>query len=120
MSELQTIRANGEMVLLPRARYEELLAQAETGRDIAEAKAARMDIENGGELLAEAFVEKLLSTDCPLREWRRYRGYSQLQLAKKSGIRQSTISGIEQGKSPRLDTARAIADALDCDIDDLF
>lgn len=48
-------------------------------------------------------------------------GLSQMQLAKKTGLRQATIADIETGKSDcRISTLQTIAVALDCDIADLF
>ena len=55
-----------------------------------------------------------------MREWRTYRGLSQEKLAEAVGVRQATISAIEAGSVPRVDTARKIAGALACDLEDLF
>ena len=53
---------------------------------------------------------------------RESRNFSQAELARRSGVKQSVICFIEQGKTkhPRLDTARALAKALRCKLDDLF
>ena len=45
------------------------------------------------------------------------RDISQNMLALRSGVKQRTISGIITGNSPRLDTAAALADALDISLD---
>lgn len=57
-----------------------------------------------------------------LQAKRECRKYSQAELARRSGVKQSVICFIEQGKTknPRLDTARALAKALRCKVDDLF
>jgi len=49
-----------------------------------------------------------------LAELMRQRSWSQMELAKKSGISQKQISNLLSGKqSPSLDTAEAIAQAFD-------
>lgn len=56
-----------------------------------------------------------------LRELRRRRGLSQKDLAKKSGIGQDSISGIESGRhEARPSTLRRLAEALGVEVEDLF
>jgi transcriptional regulator with XRE-family HTH domain len=38
-----------------------------------------------------------------LREYRQRRGLSQAQLARMAGVRQATVSGLETGKSRRIE-----------------
>lgn len=45
------------------------------------------------------------------------RNISQNMLALRSGVKQTTISGIINGSAPRLDTAAALADALGVSLD---
>lgn len=114
---VQTFVANGDMVILSRADYERLVERAEALDDLRvfdESEAA------DEEAFPAEFAKALLETDCPLRVWRKYRGLTQAQLAKVAHVRQGTISGIEKGASPKLATARTLAEALRCDIDDLF
>ena len=121
MSSLHTFKATGEMVILPKEEYETLLAHHESSADDIAFDEAVAEHEAGAEVFPEEFVEKLLVTHAPLREWRIYRGMSQVDLAGLAGIRQATISAIENGTtSPRIDTAKKIAVALNCDLDDLF
>lgn len=48
-------------------------------------------------------------------------GFSQEQLAKRSGIGRVTLARIETGEhSPRMDTLRAIARGLGCDVKELL
>ena len=49
-----------------------------------------------------------------IRELRLKRGWSQSELARRAGVKQSIISYIENGKTknPRIDTLSAIATAL--------
>ena len=120
MNTPQTFRATGDMVILPREEYETLLKSREAEGDVRAFDEAVADIEAGGELLPASFVEKLLDTDSPVREWRIYRGLSQTRLAEAVGVRQASISAIEAGSVPRVDTAQRIAEVLNCDLDDLF
>jgi transcriptional regulator with XRE-family HTH domain len=49
------------------------------------------------------------------------KGWSQKDLADKSGVGQDTISGIESGKhEPRPSTLRKLAEALDAEVVDFF
>ena len=49
-----------------------------------------------------------------LKEFRQHRGLSQAQLARMVGVRQATVSGLETGKSRRveLDLLEKLAKAL--------
>lgn len=56
-----------------------------------------------------------------LREIRKHRGITQVQLAEIIGVEQSTISQWETGRSqPSLKIAVKIANALGCKVDDLI
>ena len=56
-----------------------------------------------------------------LRLIRTTRNYTQIQMAEKLGISQSTYSEYEAGNlSPDLDTLESISDVLDCSMDELF
>ena len=54
-------------------------------------------------------------------EIRTQRGFSQQELARRSGVKQSIISDIERGKTanPRIDTLQKLAAALGCTLDEL-
>ncbi len=55
-----------------------------------------------------------------LREKRHARGLTQMQLAEKANVSQSVIAQFERGsKQPTIPTAKAIADALDCELSEL-
>ncbi len=120
MMDIQVFEANGEMVILPRKHYEALVRQRENEDDARAFDEAVAEIEAGEEMFPAGFVERLLETDSPVREWRTYRGLSQEKLAEAAGVRQATISAIEAGSVPKVDTARKIAEALGCDLEDLF
>jgi len=51
-----------------------------------------------------------------IREKRRKSGLSQEQLAAKIGVRQKTLSGIENARSARLDTLLRILAVLDLEL----
>ena len=120
MTELQTFNATGDMVIVSREEYDALIGRLENEEDERDFSKAIAEINAGAELLDGDFVGRLLETDSSLREWRVYRGLSQTELAEASEVRQATISAIERGSVPRVDNARRIANALDCDLDDLF
>ena len=124
MSEVQYIKVDGKpaYAVLPVEDYNRLVlvaAATASETDYFETLAA---IKSGKEETFPAeFVDQLLETDSPLREWRKYRGMTQLELASASGLSQGAIAQIETGKrNPTVDTARKFASALNCDIDDLF
>jgi transcriptional regulator with XRE-family HTH domain len=52
--------------------------------------------------------------------WRIRRGLAQTELAEQTGIGRANISRVENGGETHLKTARLIAQALDCTIDDLM
>lgn len=107
-----------EMVVLPARDYERLLALAEDGEDIADALAiqARIDAGEGtmpGEVLNLILDEKL----SPLAAWRRYRGLSQAELARRAGLSQVWVSRIEAGGGyGSRATRRKLAEALDAPV----
>lgn len=55
-----------------------------------------------------------------LRAERARKGWSQEQLATRSGVTPATISRIESGKDPLFSTATKLARALGCPIDSLL
>lgn len=58
---------------------------------------------------------------CLIRDRRLAKGWTQLQLEEKSGVRTPDISAYEnEVEIPMLPKAKAIAYALDCTIDELF
>ena len=50
-----------------------------------------------------------------VREMRETLGWSQRELARRSGVRHATISEAERGRSINLTTLEKLADALDID-----
>jgi transcriptional regulator with XRE-family HTH domain len=56
----------------------------------------------------------------PLRGYRAGQGFSQAELARVAGLSRETISRLEQGATPRLATAHALAAALGAPIGVIF
>ncbi len=56
----------------------------------------------------------------PLRAYRAGQGFSQAELAEIAGLSRETISRLEQGATPRLATAHAIATALGAPLTAIF
>lgn len=104
-----------QMVVLPAEDFAKL-KQGFGGAELrAEAKAALRDIEAGigtmpGEVLDLILDENLTAVGA----WRRYRGLSQAELARKAGLSQVFVSKIERGESHGTSkTRKALANALD-------
>ncbi len=56
-----------------------------------------------------------------LRQWRKFRGLSQEELAAHAGVKHSTISRLENGVSAwNQDTIEILADVLDCSPSELI
>ena len=123
--DIQHVELAGQpFVLIPRRDFDALAALQEDADDLAAfdaAMAARADDE---ESFSEAFVDQLLEASNQgeplLPIWRKYRGLTQTQLADAAGVTQVYISDIESGKKEgSVRVLKAIAECLDCDLDDL-
>lgn len=102
--------------VIPLDEYERLIRMNADAEDIAEAHAA-LDEED----IPIEVVDRILAGENRVLVWREFRSLTQKALAERAGIRQASVSEIEAGKSsPRMSTARRLADVLDVDIDDLF
>jgi len=56
----------------------------------------------------------------PIKGWRLFRNLTQSELAEKTGLKQTHVSLMESNKiKPRENTLKKLAEALDCDVDDL-
>jgi len=124
MSDVQYISTNGKpaYAVLAVEDYQRLVSAAACAIKDAEYFEIMAAIKSGEEETFPAdFVDRLIDTNSPLREWRKYRGMTQVELAAISGLSQGAIAQIEAGKrNPSVETARKFANALNCDIDDLF
>jgi len=111
-----------DLAILPASDYKDMARRLEDIEDFVDASEAIAAIEAGEETLPDEMVKRLsIDRDNPLRVWREYRELSQFALAQKAEVSQGRISELEKtGKAPTLDVARRIADAMNCDLDDLF
>ena len=111
--------AGGEIVILTRAEYDELVSRAEETEEEAELGAiydARMaDLMKRPDALLPAEVSAyLMAGDRLLRALRRWRKMTQGELAKRAGLAQGYVSDLESGKREGTsETLASLARALD-------
>ncbi len=125
MGKSQIIHTDGEdLVVIPRSDYEALLARAgdETSEDAATARivaATGAKIARGEDVALPAAVWAAIeSGEHPVRAIRKYRGLTQMDVAKEAGLRQGYIADIEAGRKTGSATSlKAIAAALDVPLD---
>jgi hypothetical protein len=104
MSEPQIIRtpSGEELVVLPRAEYEALLARAdhdaEDADDVAIYDARKADLAAGGAVLAPEVSAAVLRGDSRLKAIRKWRDKTQQYLEFKTGISQGYLSDLESGR----------------------
>ncbi|TPE47216.1 helix-turn-helix transcriptional regulator [Amaricoccus solimangrovi] len=110
-----------ETITIDRAEYDRLVALAEDAEDLRAVADFRARLEAGEEELMPAeFADRILDGESPLRVWREYRGLSQAELARRSGINRVVIADVEAGrKGGSVATFKATAEALGVTIDDL-
>lgn len=113
---IQTIKteAGEELVVMSRRDYDTLLARA--GDDDAEDRMTLIiAAEARGETpLPESVSTAVLNGDSLLKALRRWRGLTQEQLAKASGINQGYLSELESGaKTGSPETLQKLGAALD-------
>ena len=84
-------------------------------RDFREAKAVDEESFPG-----EVVNRLVLNEENPIKVFREYRGLTQEQLAAKAGVQRADLAAMEIGQaSGSAETLKAIAKALDLDVDDL-
>ncbi|QEX16855.1 hypothetical protein FRZ44_21500 [Hypericibacter terrae] len=115
-----------ELVTLPRAEYEALLARIEDAEDAAVVAAAELRERAVGKQrarrdhLSSEMAKRMILGESPVRIWREHRGLKALALAEKAGLPAGYLSEIETGKKPgSLDAMKRIADALEVPLDNL-
>lgn len=127
MSKVQIIRTpeGEELVVLPRADYEALVAEAgaaadeENAEDVAifDRRVAEL-IEKQHEVLPGEVSARLLRGATLIRALREWRGVRQQELAARAGLGQGYLSDIERGRTQGSPTAREnIARALDVPVE---
>lgn len=114
MSPPQIIRtpSGDELVVLPRAEYESLLAradrEAEDADDVAVYDARKAELAAGGSAVLPPEVSAaILRGDSRLKAIRKWRDETQLHLEVKTGIGQGYLSDLESGR--RAGTPETIA-----------
>lgn len=112
----------GEVAILPRRDYEELVAKAaEADEDAGTARLvmrAKKNVEAGEPLLPKEVVDRLVNGESAIRVIREWRDITQMYLSLKTNISQGHISDIENGRrigTP--DALRRIADVLRVPLD---
>jgi len=114
-----TTPAGDELVVLPRAEYDALLAaassHAEDADDVAIYDARKAELARGDDArLPPEVSAAMLRGDSLLKALRKWRDMTQLHLAFKTNIAQGYISDIESGRRKgTVETLTAIANALD-------
>jgi ribosome-binding protein aMBF1 (putative translation factor) len=103
-----------EMVVLSADEFERLTALAEAGEEAADARAILKRIDAGeGTMPAEVLGSILDDGLHPIAAWRRFRGLSQAELARRTGLSQVWLSRIESGGGTgSAATRRKLAEAL--------
>lgn len=113
--------AGHRMAVLPMGEYERLLAVVEDRADGEAAASAEARRLAGEEYVPSELVDRLIDGENALRVWRQYRGLTAMRLSELSGIDQSRISELENGKAQgKPATWRALADALNVIVDDIL
>jgi hypothetical protein len=113
MSRPQIIRtpSGEELVVLPRAEYDALVAradqEAEDADDVATYVARKAELAAGGVVLPAEVSAALLRGESRLKAIRNWRGETQLWLNYKTGIGQGYLSDLENGR--RTGTPETIA-----------
>ena len=81
---------------------------------------ARRALWRDEERIPVEVVDRLIESENPVRVWREYRRLSRRQLAETAGITTAYLSQIETGRrGGSSKVLRAIATALDVDLDDI-
>lgn len=120
---LQIIERDGhpEWAVIPYADYVQLMERLELAEDLRAYDEAKAELKAGtDEVVPADVVDRLAAGEPPLRVWREYRGLSQQALADAAGLGKSYICQLEAGtRKGSVDTLRALASALNLDLDDL-
>ena len=119
---VQIVDFGGQKIaMLPVADYERLLELAEEQADNTAADRAEKRRLVGEEYFPFELVNAIIDGENALRVYRKYRGYSAVELSRLSGVEPSRISELENGKAHgKPATWRALADALKVTVDDIL
>lgn len=110
-----------EMVILPKAEYDRLVAAKDMAVDVAIFDRFYDKLARGEEeLVPSEIVDRLLDGENKVKVWRSHRGLTARELAEKSGLSASYISEIESGrKEGSISAMKKIAGVLGLDLDEV-
>ncbi len=117
-----TTEGGEELVVLPRRLYDELAKGVRLNEDAGTAQVvdrSKAQMDAGYEIaIPSAIAEAIAGGGNEIRAVREWRGLTQAQLAKKTGLTQGYVSQLENGASEGTPKAlRAIANALAVPVD---
>jgi transcriptional regulator with XRE-family HTH domain len=106
-----------EMVVLRAADYARLAALAEDAEDIVAGRAGLASMAQEGTVPGEVVALMINDGLSPVAAWRRHRGLTQSELARRAGLSQVWVNRIEAGKGHGTPaTRRKLAAALDAPV----
>lgn len=106
-----------EMVVLRAADFERLAALAEDAEDIIAGRVGLASIAEDGSVPSEVVAMMIGEGLTPVAAWRRYRGLSQSEVARRAGLSQVWVNRIEAGKGHGTAATRhKLATALDAPV----
>ena len=112
-------RRRPDWVAMRRGEYEALMRAAEDAADVGLLRRAATD-RREKDYLPASLVERMIGGESAVRIWREHRSLSAVALARKADMPPSYLSEIERGRKPgSVKALRALALALDLDLDDL-
>lgn len=116
-----TTPSGDEMVIIPRAEYDQLIEASEIAHDVAAFDRYKTQLASGEEERVPAeFANRILDGENPLRVWRQYRKLSAQNLAGNAGISAAYLSEIETGKKDgSLSVMKQLAEILKVSLDDI-
>ena len=119
--QIITSPAGEEMVVIPKADYDAMIAALadadEDADDVAIYDARKADLTEEGTLPAEISIA-ILRGESRVHALRKYRGFNQASLAAAAGIAQGFLSDLENGRRNLTDpVAESLATALDVPAD---
>jgi len=121
---VQIISENGtpQYAVLSYNDYLVLAEQAEMLEDIQAYDDVKSSLANGEEELIPVSVANALADgENPIKVWREYRRFTQLQVAEKAGISVPYVSQLETGKrNASVKVMKQIASLFDVEIENLL
>lgn len=105
----------GKMAILPADEYEAMVDARDATAAVAAVRSGQM------ETLSESEMDEYLAAPTPLSFWRKRRGLTQADLARKAGISQAYAAQIEAGsRTGGVDIYAKLAKVLGVQIEDLL